>query len=108
MKTKAKESQQVQKARKKIQKKLKAADQRANSETLSAMSSLIKMQLNRHKAEKIDLKKRQLISFDENTHPAKIQSKFILNLIREIKHKIKPQKESLEGRITLTSEANDE
>lgn len=94
MTVKAKESPEIQKARKKIKRKLQQAERKMNPEALIAMSFLIKEQLNRKKEERINLKERH-ITFDENKHPAKT-SKFINKLIRQIKH---TTEHDLEGRI---------
>lgn len=95
MNTKAKESSEIQKVRKKIKQKIQQAEQKMNPEALIAMGRLIKEQLNRKKEGRISLKERQF-TFDENRHPAKTQNKFILKLIRQIKH---PAEHGLEGRI---------
>lgn len=99
MSIKAKESLQIQKARKKIKEQLKAADKRMNPQALQNMSRLIKEQLSRQKADRIDLKNRQIISFDENQHPAKTESKFIAKLMHQIQHGTLSLESDLEGRI---------
>lgn len=104
MSSKAKESAQIEKARKKIEKKLQTAETRVNPEALSKMSRLIQEQLKRHKADRINLKKRHIIAFDENQHPAAVRSQFILNLMNTIRQE-KPKKNyELEGRITPVSD----
>lgn len=100
MPAKAKESPQIQKARKKIKQQLKAAEKRMNAEALQTMSRLIKEQLSRQKSGRIDLKDRQITTFDENQHPAKTESKFVLNLIHQIKDGKINTENDLEGRIT--------
>lgn len=97
MTAKAKESAQIQKARNKIKQQLQKAEKKMNPEALQAMSRLIREQLNRKKAGRINLKNRQIISFDENKHPAKTESKFIIKLIHQIKNQ--QNKSDLEGRI---------
>ena len=97
MTAKAKESAQIQRARNKIKQQLQKAEKKMNPEALQAMSHLIREQLNRKKTERIDLKNRQIISFDENKHPAKTENKFIIKLIRQIKQQ--QNKSDLEGRI---------
>lgn len=97
MTAKAKESIQIEKARKKIKQQLQKADQKINPEALQATSRLIREQLQRKKAGRIDLKNRQIISFDENKHPAKTESKFVIKLIQQIKQG--NNKNDLEGRI---------
>lgn len=101
MTTKAKESRQVEKARKKIERQLLAAEKRTNAETLKAMSLIIKKQLARHQSERINLSKRQITTFDENRHPAKTESKFVTKLLKQLKNERSQDKDSpLEGRIT--------
>ena len=106
MSDKAKESSHIQKARKKIQQRLTAADKKVNEETLGNMSRLIKMQLNRQKPSRIDLKERQITSIDENARYAKIESQFIIKLIHEIEQENPPTDHGLEGRIKTISDKN--
>jgi hypothetical protein len=103
MTAKAKESTQIQKARNKIKQQLQKAEKKMNPEALHAMSLLIREQLNRKKSGRIDLKNRQIISFDENKHPAQTESKFVIKLIRQIKQQ--QNKSDLEGRIKPLSKA---
>jgi hypothetical protein len=100
MVAKAKESSQVNKARKKLQQQLAKADKRINKDALKKMRSLIEEQLARHKDERIPLHKRQIVLFDENQHSAKIESKFITRLIHQLKHpKTSVKDKDLEGRV---------
>lgn len=103
MATKAKESLQIQKARNKIKKQLAEAEKRINSESLKEMTLLIQRQILRHTADRVNLKTKQvshLPLFDENQHPAKIESKFVRHLLKELQHPKKPKRKSdLEGRI---------
>jgi len=99
MTSKAKESAQVQKARKKIELQLQKAEKKMNPEALSAMSRLIKEQLLRQQPGRIDLKKRQITSLNKNAHYAKTESKFIDKLIRQIKNDQFSGEKYLEGRI---------
>lgn len=101
MVVKAKESPQVQKARKKIKQQLAAAEKRINDEALKEMRLLIQRQIARHHSERIDLKTKMVTLFDENAHPAKTESKFVNRLLKQLKHPTKAkQKSELEGRIT--------
>lgn len=100
MTTKAKESRQVEKARDKIKKQLLAAEKRTNADTLKAMSLIIQKQLERHKTERISLKKRQITTFDENRHPARTESKFVTKLLDQLKNEPTKTDSDLEGRIT--------
>lgn len=103
MATKAKESLHILKARNKIKQQLANADKRINSEALEKMALLIQRQILRHKADRIDLKTKQVTHlplFDENKHPAKTQSKFVHRLLKELQHpKKNKRKNNLEGRI---------
>lgn len=108
MAVKAKESPQVQKARRKIKRQLKAAERKMNPETLKAMSQLIKQQLARHQSERINLRKREFTIFDENQHPAKTESKFIMKLLHDLEHgEGQLEDNHLEGRITRFPEEED-
>ena len=98
MAKKAKESSQIEKARKKIEKNLMAEEKQINKEALNRMRLLIETQLRRQSVNRISLKKRQIVLFDENRHPAKTESKFIVRLLEEIK-KGRPIKQKLKGRI---------
>lgn len=101
MVVKAKESPQVQKARKKIKQQLAAAEQRINDEALREMRLVIQRQIARHHSERIDLKSKVVTLFDENKHPAKSESKFVNRLLKDLKQPPKTKKKGeLEGRIT--------
>jgi len=100
MSIKAKESTQIDKARKKIKKKLAAADRRLNPAAIKAMSQLIEQQLARRKGERISLENRQITLFDENRHSAKSESKFVSRLLQQLKKQV-PTKSAnkLGGRV---------
>lgn len=104
MATKAKESAQIEKARKKIERKLQSAEKQFNPDALNKMGRLIQEQLKRHQVERVNLKKRNIIAFDENQHPAAVKSQFILNLMGTIKQEKKNKESDLEGRITSVAE----
>jgi hypothetical protein len=106
MTIKAKESAQIHKARKKIKKQLAAAEKRINSEALKEMRRIIQQQIARRKIERIDLKERQIALFDENKHPAKTESEFILQLLHRLKERPKKDRK-LEGRIKTIHELSD-
>jgi len=102
---KAKESVQIQKARKKIEEQLKKAEKKMNPEALSTMSRLIKEQLHRQQPGRIDLKKRQVTTVgDLKNKGSKAESKFITKFMHQIKHDQFPQEKDLEGRIRTISE----
>lgn len=106
MTTKAKESQHIQKARKKIEEQLKSAEKKMSPEALNTMSRLIKEQINRQQPGRVNLKHRQVTSMDENDRYAKTESKFILKMINQIKQKQSKPKNHLEGRIKSLPEIN--
>lgn len=99
MSVRAKESQQVEKARKKLQKKFAQEDRRMTNEALRQMELVIEQQLARHASERIDLKSKEIALFDANRHPAAVKSKFVSHLLTTLKAGTKPVKH-LKGRIT--------
>lgn len=102
MSDKAKESAQVQKARKKIKDQLADAEKRINPEALHEMARIIQLQLSRRSSERINLKNKTVTLFDENQHSAKTESKFVNRLLKQIKQKIiDPSYKQLEGRVKL-------
>lgn len=103
MAVKAKESPQVAKARRKIKQQLAAAEKRVNAEALREMRLLIQRQIARQSPTRIDLKTKTVTLFDENTHPAKTESKYVQHLLKELKHPEKSKENELEGRITSYS-----
>lgn len=107
MVVKAKDSKQIQKVRKKLQRQLQAAERLSNDEALDRMTLLIQEQLHRQQSVRINLKNRQIATFDENQHPEQVKSHFILKLIKKIKTE-KPPSKYLKGRITPLSHKNHE
>lgn len=101
MATKAKESRQILKARQKIQKQLEEADKFTTAEALKTMSKIIQHQLARKKTDRINLKSRSIVLFDENQHPAKTESKFVSRLLKQLSKQSTASKsdQQLEGRI---------
>lgn len=111
MAAKAKESIQVRKAREKIKKQLAKNNEAIQPDSIHEMSLIIKRQIARHSNERISLKNREIVMFDENQHPAKSESKFVKRLLSELQTtKKKPKSKDLEGRISSISEKsnNDE
>lgn len=100
MSGKAKESVQIQKARKKIKQQIASADKKINEGALLAMSKTIRLQISRHASERINLKEKIVTLFDENRHPAPTQNKFISKLAKQIKANPSDKNlKKLEGRI---------
>lgn len=98
MGTKAKESQQVMKARKKLERKIASENRHMTKESLDKMALLIERQLIRHADERLNLKSKDIQLFDENRHSAASKSKFVNHLLSNLKAESKKQK-SLKGRI---------
>lgn len=100
MATKAKESPHILKVRKKLQQHLAATDSLINADALKAMRKVIEHQLERQKAERINLKTKLFTLFDENQHPAQTESKFVARLMHHLKHpEPKKSNKHLEGRV---------
>lgn len=106
MTTKAKESIQVQRARKKIEQQISKSEKMTSPESLDSMRKMIQRQISRHSKERINLKNRDIVLFDENKHPAKTESKFVHSLLNQLQHP-KKSKSPLGGRITSMNEEYD-
>lgn len=105
MAAKAKESIQVRKAREKIKKQLAKEHEAIQPDSIHAMSIIIKRQIARHSDERVSLKNREIVLFDENKHPAKSESKFVKRLLNELQSsKNKAKSKDLEGRISSIPE----
>ena len=105
MSTKAKESLQIRRARKKIKQQLDESEKQTNEEALHKMSKIIQRQLARRSVDRIDLRTKTITLFDENQHPAKTESKFINRLMSQLKQKYHKEAslKPLEGRIKINS-----
>lgn len=99
---KAKESEQVHKARLKLKLLLSKEHKLVTEKALKEVSNSIQRWLSRHNKERIKLKSKNIELFDENRHTAKISSRYILHLRDQIKHK-STAKKSLKGRIKSSS-----
>ncbi|MCE5316473.1 MAG: hypothetical protein LLG04_03800 [Parachlamydia sp.] len=102
MAARAKESTQVEKARRRLQKKFAKEEQRMTNEALRQMALVIESQLARHASERIDLKSKEIELFDSNRHPAAVKSRFVSQLLSDLKAAGKPGKAAagkLKGRI---------
>lgn len=102
MSIKAKESRQIKKARKKLKKQFASEEKKINAEALQRMDRAIHHYINRHAGERIDLKSKTFTLFDENKHPATPESKFVLEMLKDLQQEKPEQKppSSLEERIT--------
>lgn len=106
MTIKAKDSRQVEKVRKKLEKVLQEEQSHFNNETLNEMRNSIHKWLNRHEPERESTEEKTFTLFDENKHSSEIKSKFVLNLLQELKTETDKEKEklgSLAGRVTHQS-----
>ncbi len=100
MATKAEESYQVQKARRKLEKQLQEENKLINEKAIEQMKKAMAIWLQRHKDVRVKLHER-LELFDENRHSAKSKSKFVAQLTKKLQKppaKPKPLK-PLAGRI---------
>lgn len=100
MVARAKESAQVEKARRRLQKKFAKEEKRMTSEALRQMAFVIEGQLARHASERIDLKSKEIELFDANRHPAAVKSRFVSQLLNDLKTGGKAEETAkLKGRI---------
>ncbi|MGA8164948.1 MAG: hypothetical protein WB791_08005 [Waddliaceae bacterium] len=82
---KAKESKQIIKARKKLQKQMTAEKKRLNQTAIHQMKKAIQIWIDRHQSERVQLSERPVELFDENRHSAKTKSKHVSQLLKAIK-----------------------
>lgn len=103
MASKAAESLQVQKARKKLEQKFAQEEKRVNQAAIDQMKKTIQLWISRHQSDRIKLKKKTIELFDENRHSAKTKSKFIAHLAHKLEKGPAPAKplKTLKGRITI-------
>lgn len=96
--TKAKESKQVEKARKKLKLQIQEEHQFVTENALRKVSQDIKNWISRHSKERVKL--RQTFSlFDENQHSEKTHSRYVKHLLQTL---AQPQirESNLNGRIS--------
>lgn len=102
MSTSAKESRQVQKARKKLRNQILEEHKLLTENALKKMSEDIRIWISRHAKDRIKLKEKEFSLFDENQHPAKAHSLYVQHLLEQLaNHKNEPIENSLEGRVSL-------
>ena len=102
MATAAKESKQIEKVRKKLEKVLREEHAHFNKETLAEVRENIHKWLNRHEPERLSSETKSFTLFDENRHPSEVKSKFVQNLLNELQNKpAESEKEihKLQGRV---------
>jgi len=98
--TKAKESQQIQKARKKLEKQLAKEKTLVNEKAIGQMKKAIQIWIHRHEGERIKLRERWEL-FDENRHSVDVRSKFVSHLMGKLKKEAAKSKsfKPLVGRV---------
>lgn len=84
MGAKAKDSKQVQRARRKLLNQLADEKAKINEMSLLQMRQANRQWLDRHREDRINIKDRTIKLFDENKHPARTKSKFIFDLMRAL------------------------
>lgn len=101
MATKARDSRQVEKARKKLRAQIETEQKKVNEKTINQMKQAMQIWLKRHKQERIKLADLPIEVFDENRHSAKTQSKFVVHLMSRLKHEaVRPKSlKPLKGRL---------
>ncbi len=85
MATKAKESAQIAKARKKLKQQIVEEHKHINEHALQEMRKVIQHWIARHEQERVDLKDKTITLFDENKHTVQPKSKFISSLMKNLK-----------------------
>lgn len=99
--TKAKESKQVEKARRKLKMQIEEEHKLITEAALREVSKDIKNWISRHAQERIVLKQKEISLFDENQHSAKVHSRYVKHLLQDLARPVPPKDENnLEGRIT--------
>lgn len=100
----AKESSQIERARKKIEKRLQEQNSMITPDSLRESANVIRGMIERHKDERIPLHDKNIALFDANHSSASIKSKYIIHLISQLQSgvplkKAPKKKSSLKGRI---------
>lgn len=97
--TKVKESPQVKKARKKLKQQISEEHKHFTPKLLEKMSKNIEKWITRHASERVRLKDKSIVMFDENKHPEKFKSQFIAHLIKKIRQGQRLPQSKLRGRV---------
>lgn len=95
----AKESNAVQRSRRKLEAKLKDNHEKVNSTALLEMKNLIRHWIRRHEEERVPLKERVAL-FDENVHSAKTESLYVKELLRKLSGSEGSDNDKLKGRVS--------
>ena len=81
---KAKDSKQVERARKKLRKQIKEEHKLINSQALKNVGNDIKKWLSTNSKERLKLKDKRIELFDENKHSEKVRSRFVKDLLNKL------------------------
>lgn len=84
MAVKAKESAQVQKARRKLKKQLGGENKRVNKKALEQIRETMKRWIRRHDGERINLMNKTFTLFDENKHTERSHDRHIQALMQRL------------------------
>ena len=104
MGTKAEESPHIKRVREKVKSHIEEENKQITPKALQDTHETIRRWLQRHKSERKNLKGKNIETFDENRHTAKISSHYVLHLQQMLElglTKTYPKK-SLTGRISKT------
>ena len=85
MSTKAEESPQVKKARKKLEKQVKKENKLINQAAIEQMKKAIQVRIKRQGPARVPLAEKSVELFDENRHPATAKSKHVKQLLHQLK-----------------------
>lgn len=96
-KIRAEESPQICKARKKLEDQIKSKDKKLTYQALDRIRKSMHRWIDRYAMDRVNLRGKSIALFDENQHPAKIENKFIINKLKNLKMRSKDS--TLAGRI---------
>jgi len=85
MPSKASDSPQVERARKKLRKQFEKENQKIHPETLSMIRKQIESWLSKNSKNRINLKEKTITLFDANQHSESPHNIYVLNLLDTLK-----------------------
>ncbi|MFA6915910.1 MAG: hypothetical protein WC222_05900 [Parachlamydiales bacterium] len=105
----AKESSQVERARKKIEKRLSEQSSHVTPDSIKESANVIRGMIERHQEERIPLHDKGIALFDANHSSATVKSRYVLKLMKELTTSglmskaptLKKRGASLKGRIKV-------
>ncbi len=107
MAEKAEESDNIKRARQKLEKKLSKERELFNPEKLKEVRRQIYRWIERNASDRVSLKEKNIELFDENVHPATTSSKFVKELRDKLLPVAPPEEESsLRGRIVPAEDSD--